>query len=130
MKFLCEAVLPQAAPDCEFTREKIRHHAKPLHPCLDCGYEPTSKQPSITWCAMQGSSDDTAEKQALLNDVKESILDMAEIVLCYRNKHLVSKVSLSTLCEQRRAEADAATMCAVRRLKVSSGFESSMRAKN
>lgn len=55
----------------------------------------------------------------LLEDVRESIEDMVQVMQSYKNKNAVSKVLVSTLCKRRQEEAEASIDAAMHRLQVS-----------
>lgn len=54
----------------------------------------------------------------MLEDVRESVGDMAEILQCYESKNAMFKVMASSMCRRRKGEAEAATNAAVQRLEV------------
>lgn len=68
-------------------------------------------------CAQAKGRDGEAER-VLLEDVQESIADMVQIMQSYKNKNMVSKVFVSTLCKRRQEEAEAAINSAIQRLQV------------
>ena len=43
---------------------------------------------------------------------------MVQIMQSYKNKNMVSRVFVSTLCKRRQEEAEAAINCAIQRLQV------------
>ncbi|CAM9669528.1 unnamed protein product, partial [Laminaria digitata] len=57
-------------------------------------------------------------ERVLLEDVHESIADMVQIMQSYKNKNMVSKVFVSTLCKRRQEEAEAAINSTVQRLQL------------
>ena len=63
-------------------------------------------------------------ERVLLEDVQESIADMVQIMQSYRNKNMVSRVFVSTLCKRRQEEAEAAINSTVQRLQVGDFFSS------
>ncbi|CAN0000917.1 unnamed protein product, partial [Ascophyllum nodosum] len=60
-------------------------------------------------------------ERILLEDVQDSIRGMAEIVQCYKNKHMVTEVFTSVLCRRRQDEAEEAIAAAETHLEA---FES------
>ena len=57
-------------------------------------------------------------ERILLEDVQDSIRGMAEIVQCYKNKHMVTEVFTSVLCRRRQDEAEEAIAAAETHLEV------------
>lgn len=58
-------------------------------------------------------------ESVLLDDVRESIEDLVQIIQTYKAKNKFSKVMMSTLFRKRQEEAEAVINMAISRLQVS-----------
>ena len=58
----------------------------------------------------------------LIDDVRDSVADMVDIVQTYKSKGRLSQVMMSTLFKRRQDEAEAVIDAAVSRLHVSTSF--------
>lgn len=65
-----------------------------------------------------GEASGEAER-VLLEDVRESINDLVQLMITYRSKNKLSKVVTSSLCKRRQEEAEAAIDMALSRLQAS-----------
>ena len=66
----------------------------------------------------QGDRSYAESERVLLEEVRESIEDLVQIMKTYKSKNKVSKVMMSTLFKKRQEEAEAVINMAIGRLQV------------
>lgn len=78
-----------------------------------------TRSPYVLHVHNQGDRAYAEAERVLLDDVREAIEDLVEVIQTYKAKNKFSKVLMSTLFKRRQEEAEAVIAMAISRLQVS-----------